>query len=566
MMQGWSLNSSTIRPKLCWRHCGTCFGGRSCGEVPETWKQTIFNMLPKTREAKSTKPASRTSMPYPPGPAQKQSYMPSWPTRNSTPPAPSFPLMGLAPTTPFHATACFRACRCLPFVRLFYTQPSTYVWQDNTNTPHLITQAEGGEQGDPLMPALFSLGQHAAIQAAHSQLQAGESLFAYLDDIYAIVEPDRVKPVYDLLAHHLYTHAHIQLNSGKTRVWNAAGVPPPNLEPLGPDVWVADPALPLDQQGLTVLGAPLGTAEYQQHFLRQTRTGPRTLLENIPCLDDLQASWLLLLYCASPGCNYLLRMLPPNTPRQYAQEHDLAVLTCLTTLLDTANVSRALTPPLGRSGPHLRHRHSSPSILGFVGRHHAHTHRQAPQQATAVLQQLQAEAPATPSIQALTQALEQLQHHGFASPSWADLAQGSTPPTQPDPEPRPPEGGWQRPAALASHQAFRTELMASLAPQPGHAPVPVRSIRQPCFHRRPFWTRYQLSFPPLPCPAPQTPSSPIAPVSTCLSAPSHSRPTRRPSRSMRPGRGFTGERGLFGTSSSSSLSGSRSPGYKQHPA
>jgi len=24
------------------------------GEVPETWKQTIFNLLPKTREAKST--------------------------------------------------------------------------------------------------------------------------------------------------------------------------------------------------------------------------------------------------------------------------------------------------------------------------------------------------------------------------------------------------------------------------------------------------------------------------------------------------------------------------------
>ena len=86
------------------------------------------------------------------------------------------------------------------------------------------------------------------------------------------------------------------------------------------------------------------------------------------------------------------------------------------------------------------------------------------------------------------------------------------------------------------------------------------------FHHHPFWTRYQLSFPPLPCPAPQTPSSPIASVSTCLSVPSHSRPTRRQSRSMRPGRGFTGEGGRFGTSSSSSLSGSRSPGYKQHPA
>ena len=50
------------------------------------------------------------------------------------------------------------ANRCLPFVRLFYTQPSTYVWHDNTNTPHIIQQAEGGEQGDPLMPALFFPG------------------------------------------------------------------------------------------------------------------------------------------------------------------------------------------------------------------------------------------------------------------------------------------------------------------------------------------------------------------------------------------------------------------------
>ena len=29
-----------------------------------------------------------------------------------------------------------------------------------------MTQAEGGEQGDPLMPAFFSLGQHQALQAA----------------------------------------------------------------------------------------------------------------------------------------------------------------------------------------------------------------------------------------------------------------------------------------------------------------------------------------------------------------------------------------------------------------
>ena len=61
--------------------------------------------------------------------------------------------------------------------------------------PHTVTQAEGGEQGDPLMPALFSLGQHQALQAAHEQLQAGETLYAFLDDIYVTVSPERVRPV-----------------------------------------------------------------------------------------------------------------------------------------------------------------------------------------------------------------------------------------------------------------------------------------------------------------------------------------------------------------------------------
>ena len=36
---------------------------------------------------------------------------------------------------------------------------------------HEIDQGEGGEQGDPLMPLLFSLGQHAALRAVQRQLQ-----------------------------------------------------------------------------------------------------------------------------------------------------------------------------------------------------------------------------------------------------------------------------------------------------------------------------------------------------------------------------------------------------------
>ena len=72
----------------------------------------------------------------------------------------------------------------LPFVRLFYGQPSQYLWEDAEGTVHTVAQGEGGEQGDPLMPLLFSLGQHAALEAAHSRMRTGKTLFAFLDDVY----------------------------------------------------------------------------------------------------------------------------------------------------------------------------------------------------------------------------------------------------------------------------------------------------------------------------------------------------------------------------------------------
>ena len=53
----------------------------------------------------------------------------------------------------------------LPFVWLFYGDPSTFLWDNDLGRVHSVLQGEGGEQGDPLMPMLFSLGQHAALMA-----------------------------------------------------------------------------------------------------------------------------------------------------------------------------------------------------------------------------------------------------------------------------------------------------------------------------------------------------------------------------------------------------------------
>ena len=53
------------------------------------------------------------------------------------------------------------------------------------------------------------------------------------------------------------------------------------------------------------------TPAYIQAFLTDTLAKHILLLHSIPALHDLQASWLLLLFTASPRCNYLLRLLPP---------------------------------------------------------------------------------------------------------------------------------------------------------------------------------------------------------------------------------------------------------------
>ena len=80
----------------------------------------------------------------------------------------------------------------LPFTRMFHCTSSEYVWEMDSGEVHRIPQGEGGEQGDPRMPSLYSLGQHGALEAANDRRTRGEQLFAFLDDTY-IVTPTAAK-------------------------------------------------------------------------------------------------------------------------------------------------------------------------------------------------------------------------------------------------------------------------------------------------------------------------------------------------------------------------------------
>ena len=129
----------------------------------------------------------------------------------------------------------------VPFVRQFHGMPSRYLWEDDEGVIHNIDQGEGGEQGDSMMPLLFSFGQHAALLAVHRQLGRGELIFAVLDDIYTKISPDRVAPVYALLQQELWRHARIRVHDGKTQVWNSAGLRPAGCDTLDRAARAMDP-------------------------------------------------------------------------------------------------------------------------------------------------------------------------------------------------------------------------------------------------------------------------------------------------------------------------------------
>ena len=179
----------------------------------------------------------------------------------------------------------------LPFVRMFYGSPSTYLWEDEMGVTQSIPQGEGGEQGDPLMPMLFALGQHGALEATQARLGAGEYVFAYLDDIYTATGPARVDGAHVAVEEELWSHARIHLHHGKTQVWNRGGTEPSGMEVLtqaaravkpGAVVWHGDPLLPPVQQGLKVLGVPIGRGAFVEHFLEYKSTEQQVLFQRIP--------------------------------------------------------------------------------------------------------------------------------------------------------------------------------------------------------------------------------------------------------------------------------------------
>ena len=155
----------------------------------------------------------------------------------------------------------------LPFARCFYGI-NIFCGKTRWAPPRSSSKGKEGSKGILSCPCFL-----------HWVNKDDELVFANLDDICAVCRPDRVGVVFAILQQEFQSHAHIQ-HLGKTQVWNRGGVVPVGIEHLTrlarrvkPDavVWRGDTDLPLSQQGIQVLGVPIGQPPRATFWMRAVR-------------------------------------------------------------------------------------------------------------------------------------------------------------------------------------------------------------------------------------------------------------------------------------------------------
>ena len=198
------------------------------------------------------------------------------------------------------------------------------------------TRAKGANRGDALMPALFCLGQHYVLAAVQQELGGNERLFAFLDDIYVSCSPGRIVPIFNTPSSRIVdAFAHPNQFGGKPKFGTEQ-----ESSPQDGRGWPQMPKRLILMQlcggatahflwrikGLLVLGTSLGSPEFVDKELGKVASKQQMLLNRIPHVSDMQCAWLLLLFCASPHPNYILRM--HLCASQFAIRHDDSVKRC----------------------------------------------------------------------------------------------------------------------------------------------------------------------------------------------------------------------------------------------
>ena len=86
----------------------------------------------------------------------------------------------------------------------------------------------------------------------------------------------------------IFDFIRIRTNLGKIRCWGAGEASPPTgIAELGSEVWRGD--LPIEKQGLIMLGSPIGSVEFAAKWCEHTATRQNRILDQLGKIREAQS-------------------------------------------------------------------------------------------------------------------------------------------------------------------------------------------------------------------------------------------------------------------------------------
>ena len=209
----------------------------------------------------------------------------------------------------------------------------------------------GIKQGDNLGPVFFCFGLAWILKEV--QLQFPDvTILAFMDDIFTFGSWLRVKPAITRLIELLGQESvNLKINLSKSTRFSL-------LDP-DPDLNIKD-----SNQGMMVLGAPIGTDEYKTQAIRSQINDKKSIL---PSLSELNAPehFALLKSCVNTRPTFMIRTCQPPIMSAAIPDFDNAIMSDLNNLTSVhADQNNRIVTPLPE---HAKCIATLPSYLGGIG-------------------------------------------------------------------------------------------------------------------------------------------------------------------------------------------------------
>jgi hypothetical protein len=206
-----------------------------------------------------------------------------------------------------------------------------------------LHSSEGAQQGDVLGPLFFAMALQpvlVSVQKAHPEVL----ITAYLDDVNALGATLKASDASLALVAALPAIG-LQVNVSKSFVYSSSDLPPDLFQ-----------GMEVITEGTRVLGAPVGSAGFQQRFVAGKLKAAATAVQQVLQFSSKQVALMMLRYCAVSSPVMLMRTVFPEHMHDAAAAFDEEIRSCLSSLLgvplsDQAwlQASLPLRPGLGLS-------------------------------------------------------------------------------------------------------------------------------------------------------------------------------------------------------------------------